>query len=117
MERISAPLLVKSTTSPPASIWLSRKELSQRWGVPVSTLASQACEGRGPRYIRLGRHVRYSLADIEAFEQANLRTPGEASSADSGIGGGSSHDDLYALVAGLKPDAIEALSALIAAAK
>lgn len=115
MKRISTDNFVGSHSFVPDSVWLSRKELSQRWGVPVSTLASQACDGRGPRYIRLGRHVRYSLADIEAFERANLHTPGEANTA--AVSSGASHDDIYALIAGLDTDAIEALAALIAGAK
>lgn len=49
-------------------VWLSRKELAERLGVPEQTVSYWAKTGRGPRYARFGRHVRYRLSDIEAWE-------------------------------------------------
>ena len=40
-------------------------------------MAGQACEDRGHRYMRSGRHVRYNRADIEAYEQERLVTPAD----------------------------------------
>ena len=53
--------------------WLSRQELADRYGLPVRTLAQWASKGTGPRYARLGRHVRYRLSDVTAWETARLR--------------------------------------------
>jgi len=35
------------------------------------TLARWRCDGKGPRFIKLGNRVRYSLAAIEEWEKAN----------------------------------------------
>ena len=48
--------------------WLSRRELAERYGLPVKTLAQWASKGTGPRYARMGRHVRYRLSDVIAWE-------------------------------------------------
>jgi excisionase family DNA binding protein len=50
------------------AVWLSRKDLSKRLGVPYKTPAEWATEGTGPRYARFGRHVRYRLSDVIAWE-------------------------------------------------
>lgn len=50
------------------SPWLTRVEVAERLRVPVSTLEGWAVKGCGPRYARFGRHARYRLADIEAWE-------------------------------------------------
>ena len=52
--------------------WLSRKELATRLGVPEKTPAQWATKGTGPRYARFGRHVRYRLSDVIAWEQKQL---------------------------------------------
>jgi excisionase family DNA binding protein len=58
------------------AVWLSRKDLSKRLGVPEKTPAEWATKGTGPRYARFGRHVRYRLSDVIAWEHqqfADLR--------------------------------------------
>jgi excisionase family DNA binding protein len=52
--------------------WLTRKELAARLGVPATTPAQWASKGTGPRYARFGRHVRYRLSDIIAWEGEQL---------------------------------------------
>ncbi len=47
-------------------LW-SVEEVSYYLGVPVPTLYQWRCEGRGPKSRRLGRHVRYRPADVEAW--------------------------------------------------
>jgi excisionase family DNA binding protein len=49
--------------------WLSRQELADRYGVPVATLAQWASQGKGPRYAKFGKHVRYPLSDVIAWER------------------------------------------------
>lgn len=50
--------------------------LAVRLGVSRSTLQSWRYASRGPRYLKIGRLVRYRNADIEAFLRASAR--GEA---------------------------------------
>lgn len=42
-------------------------------GLPSTTLAYWRSQGTGPRWYRLGRHVRYDLADLEAFVEQQKR--------------------------------------------
>ncbi|CAN1549479.1 Helix-turn-helix domain, group 17 [Mycobacteriaceae bacterium] len=51
------------------AIWLTRAELSKRLNVALPTLAQWGSQGKGPRYAKFGRHVRYSIADVVAWEQ------------------------------------------------
>lgn len=57
------------------AVWLSRKDLAKRLGVPDKTPAEWATKGTGPKYARFGRHVRYRLSDVITWENqqfANL---------------------------------------------
>jgi predicted DNA-binding transcriptional regulator AlpA len=47
--------------------------LAARLGVSRSTLQSWRYGGRGPRFIKLGRMIRYRTADIDAYLRANTR--------------------------------------------
>ena len=49
--------------------WISRRELAERYGLPVKTPAEWASKGTGPRYARFGRHVRYRLSDVVDWER------------------------------------------------
>lgn len=52
--------------------WLSRRELADRLGLPVRTLEKWAWKGTGPRYARMGRHVRSRVSDIVEWEAARV---------------------------------------------
>lgn len=56
--------------APEKTIWLSPEELSARWrGKPKpSTLRNWRYRGIGPKAQRIGKNVRYLLADVEAWE-------------------------------------------------
>jgi hypothetical protein len=56
------------TWHPPEDTWLTRPEVAAREKLPVATLAQWASQGRGPRYARFGRHARYRLSDLIAWE-------------------------------------------------
>lgn len=58
--------------------WLSRRELADRFGLPVKTLAQWASKGTGPRFARLGRHVRYRVSDVLAWEATQMEDRCEA---------------------------------------
>lgn len=51
------------------SIYLTRSEASLYLNLPSSWLANNA--RRGPRYIKIGGHVRYSVAALDAFMAAH----------------------------------------------
>jgi predicted DNA-binding transcriptional regulator AlpA len=53
----------------PDDQWLTRQELADRYGVPVKTAAQWASKGTGPRYAKFGKHVRYLLSDVIAWEK------------------------------------------------
>ena len=58
--------------------WLTRPEVGERLKVPVKTLAQWASQGKGPRYRRFGRHTRYSLLELLAWEEAQSTGGGAA---------------------------------------
>ena len=47
--------------------------LARRLKVARSTLQNWRYTGRGPRWIKLGRLIRYRVADVDAFLAANTR--------------------------------------------
>ncbi len=49
--------------------WLSYKDLSDRWRVPVQTLRIWVMM-RKLRAVKLGRHVRFALSYIISIEEA-----------------------------------------------
>lgn len=53
---------------------INQYQLSKRWNISARTLEHWRWEGVGPSYIKLGRRVVYSAADIEAFEREQRRS-------------------------------------------
>ncbi|MGH3633418.1 MAG: helix-turn-helix transcriptional regulator [Mycobacterium sp.] len=51
---------------------MTRKQVAERYGIPEATLAQWASRGTGPRYARFGRHARYNLVDLTAWEQTQI---------------------------------------------
>lgn len=54
--------------------WLSPPELSEEWQIPERTLSQWRHLGKGPRYYRFGRHVRYRRSDVLAWADAQAVT-------------------------------------------
>lgn len=50
--------------------WLTRPEVGDRLKVSPKTLAQWATQGKGPRYSIFGKHSRYRLSDVLAWENA-----------------------------------------------
>lgn len=72
------PSLTIVRASPPgelvgSQLLIDEAALATRLGVSRSTLQSWRYSGRGPRFIKLGRMVRYRVADVEAYLHANTR--------------------------------------------
>ncbi len=52
---------------------LSTKQISELFGVSVVTLEQWRLQGKGPKFIKVGRCVRYRMADILAFQENAVR--------------------------------------------
>lgn len=53
---------------------LSREDLAERQGVSPRTVEEWDRRGTGPKRMKVGRHVRYRLADVLAWEKARVIT-------------------------------------------
>jgi excisionase family DNA binding protein len=51
---------------------LSTDEVSRVLVIPAGTLANWRWMGTGPRFLRVGRHVRYRRTDVEAWIDAQV---------------------------------------------
>lgn len=51
---------------------LSPEGLAEREAVPLDTVYQWNRLRSGPRYMRIGRHVRYRLADVVAWEESRV---------------------------------------------
>jgi predicted DNA-binding transcriptional regulator AlpA len=59
---------------------LTEREVSDLLGLSVATLRAWRHRGQGPRFLRLGRAVRYLPADLAAFVGASAVDAGARSS-------------------------------------
>ncbi len=53
----------------------SPQEVAEYYGVPLATVYKWNSVGTGPRYIRVGRHVRYRQSDIDAWLDSHAVDP------------------------------------------
>jgi predicted DNA-binding transcriptional regulator AlpA len=51
---------------------LTELEVATQLGLSVATLRAWRLKGRGPRFVRFGRAVRYLAADVERFVEASI---------------------------------------------
>lgn len=63
---------MRAMTIEPDPIWISRKQLAERYDIPPKTPAEWATKGTGPRYARFGKHVRYRLVDVIEWEESQF---------------------------------------------
>ena len=56
---------------------LTEREVADLLGLSVATLRAWRHRGQGPRFLRLGRAVRYLPADLETFVRASVVDGGE----------------------------------------
>jgi excisionase family DNA binding protein len=58
---------------------LTREQAAKYLGLQVQTLNAWACRGCGPKFVKLGRAVRYRKSDLEAYiESRVVQSTGEA---------------------------------------
>lgn len=60
--------------------YLSTEKLAGRLSVSPATLVKWRWEGKGPRFVKLGRRVVYRLSDVESYINEQVR----ASTTDTG---------------------------------
>ncbi|GAA0905362.1 helix-turn-helix domain-containing protein [Streptomyces thermoalcalitolerans] len=58
-------------------LW-SPEELAKYLGVPIRTVYSWNYTGTGPKFCRVGKHVRYRPDDVDAWLNAQTVQPGGA---------------------------------------
>lgn len=51
---------------------LTNEDLAAREKVSINTVRKWRATGAGPRAFKVGRHVRYRLVDVEAWEEQRL---------------------------------------------
>lgn len=52
---------------------LNQIDLARRWSISPRTLERWRWLGQGPRYIKIGGRVVYSVEEVEAFEAQQTR--------------------------------------------
>ena len=61
---------------------LTEREVADMLGLSVATLRAWRHRGRGPRFLRLGRSVRYLPSDLADFVRASAVDTTSVSSSD-----------------------------------
>ena len=61
---------------------LTETEVADQLGLSVATLRAWRHRGRGPRFLRLGRAVRYLASDLDAFIRASAVDTRSVSASD-----------------------------------
>lgn len=54
-------------------IYISEQALAKKWGFDPRTLQRWRSENRGPAYINMCGHIRYTQEFIEEFERENFK--------------------------------------------
>lgn len=53
--------------------FLNRHQLAERWNCSVKKIDNDRLTGCGCRHVKIGRLVRYRLADVVEYEDTRLR--------------------------------------------
>jgi hypothetical protein len=53
---------------------MNEAAVASRLGITVRGLQGWRLRGRGPRFLKVGRFVRYRLADVICWEEAQVRS-------------------------------------------
>ena len=61
---------------------LTERQVAEQLGLSVATLRAWRHRGRGPRFLRLGRSVRYLPSDVDEFVRASAVDTQADSSSD-----------------------------------
>ena len=58
--------------APRAVVVFTTRQAAQHLGLSISTLNKWRCYGYGPKYLKLGRAVRYRQEELDYFIEARL---------------------------------------------
>ncbi len=61
---------------------LTERQVAEQLGLSVATLRAWRHRGKGPRYLRLGRSVRYLPSDVDDFVRASAVDTRSVSASD-----------------------------------
>ncbi len=54
---------------------VNEKEAAKYLGMSVKWLQQSRCYGRGPKYIKIGRSVRYNVTDLDLYIKSRTINP------------------------------------------
>ena len=77
------------STRRPAAV--TERQVAEQLGLSVATLRAWRHRGKGPRFLRLGRSVRYLPSDVDEFVRASAVDTQSDSSSDGGSEFGELH--------------------------
>ena len=63
-----------TTSAPPSPALLTTREAAVYLRIQPATMEQHRWNGRGPRFVKLGRSVRYRQSDLDAFLDARVFT-------------------------------------------
>lgn len=63
-------------------IFLTERQLAERWQMGRSTLSGQRRHHIGCAFVTLGGSIRYRLTDVEEYERQQRRGPGSGEDQD-----------------------------------
>lgn len=73
-QRVFGPERKIDPKAQPRGTW-KEQQAADYLGMQVSTLRQWRFLSRGPRYLKIGRNVRYLQADLDAFLEKSAVTP------------------------------------------
>lgn len=65
--------MIAPTAPNSVDLLLTENDLAARWRLSPKTLQAARIRGTLVRYVKIGRAVRYRLADVIAYEQTHLQ--------------------------------------------
>ena len=54
-------------------VFFTQKEVAKRWKISLSTLERWRWTGKGPKYMKFGNQIRYTLAQLREHERKRNR--------------------------------------------
>ena len=66
--------LIRAGKARKGSPFLNAKQAAHYLGLGTKTLANMRCSGEGPHFRRHGGHIRYHIADLDAWSADRARS-------------------------------------------
>jgi excisionase family DNA binding protein len=85
---MNSRLTVDERTPSSRTVALTESQVAEQLGLSVATLRAWRHRGKGPRFLRFGRAVRYLPADLDAFIRASAVDTRPISAPDGESNGG-----------------------------